>query len=119
MHMGKAGPLFKAAIPSGAILAKSSAEQLDALTRYAEAFGLAFQITDDILDVTGDAKILGKPTGSDEKNHKSTYVSLTSLDEAKRLSKAAVDEALNALENFGDEADFLRELVQYLVAREK
>ena len=119
MHMGKTGALFKAAIRSGAILAKSSAEQLDALTRYAEAFGLAFQITDDILDVTGDAKILGKPTGSDEKNHKSTYVSLTSLDEAKRLSKAAVDEALNALENFGDEADFLRELVQYLVAREK
>ena len=119
MHSGKTGALFKAAIRSGAILAQASEEKLNALTRYAENFGLAFQITDDILDVTGDEKILGKPIGSDEKNLKSTYVSLTSLDEAKRLAKVTVDEALNALENFGSEADFLRELVQYLIAREK
>ena len=119
MHSGKTGALFKAAIRSGAILAGTTAEQLKSLTRYAENFGLAFQITDDILDVTGDEKILGKPTGSDEKNHKSTYVSLTSLDEAKKLAQAAVDEALDALKNFGSEADFLRELVKYLIAREK
>ncbi len=119
MHMGKTGALFKAAIRSGAILAGASTEKLNALTNYAENFGLAFQITDDILDVTGDEKILGKPTGSDAKNLKSTYVSLTSLDEAKNLAQAVVDEALNALENFGAEADFLRELVQYLVARQK
>lgn len=119
MHMGKTGALFKAAIRCGAILAQASEKNLADLTRYAENFGLAFQITDDILDVTGDAKILGKATGSDEKNHKSTYVSLTSLDEAKRLAQQAVDEALTALENFGSEADFLRELVQYLTARKK
>ena len=119
MHAGKTGALFRAAIRSGAILAQASADKLDALTRYAENFGLAFQITDDILDVTGDEKVLGKPTGSDAKKFKATYVSLTSLDEAKRLAQDAVDEALNALENFGAEADFLRELVQYLVAREK
>lgn len=119
MHTGKTGALFKAAIRSGAILAQASDKQLNDLTRYAEAFGLAFQITDDILDVTGDEKILGKPTGSDEKNHKSTYVSLTSLDEAKRLAQATVADALNALKNFGNEADFLRELVQYLLDRQK
>lgn len=119
MHMGKTGALFKAAIRSGALLAQAPADKLNALTRYAEAFGLAFQITDDILDVAGDAKILGKPTGSDAKNGKATYVSLTSLDEAKRLAAVAVDEALTALEIFGTEADFLRELVRYLVAREK
>ena len=119
MHTGKTGALFKAAIRSGAILADATAEQLNSLTRYAENFGLAFQITDDILDVTGDAKILGKPTGSDAKKLKSTYVSLTSLDEAKNLAQEAVDEALKALKNFGVEADFLRELVQYLIAREK
>lgn len=119
MHLGKTGALFKAAIRSGALLAKAPADKLNALTRYAEAFGLAFQITDDILDVAGDAAILGKPTGSDAKNGKATYVSLTSLDEAKRLAAVAVDEALTALEIFGTEADFLRELVQYLVAREK
>lgn len=119
MHMGKTGALFKAAIRSGAILAQADNKKLNALTRYAEAFGLAFQITDDILDVTGDAKILGKATGSDAKNHKATYVSLTSIDEAKRLSQTTVDEALNALSDFGSEADFLRGLVQYLIAREK
>ena len=119
MHLGKTGALFKAAIRSGAILAGATHEQLESLTRYAENFGLAFQITDDILDVTGDEKLLGKPTGSDPKNHKSTYVSLTSLDEAKRLAQAAVAEALDALKAFGSEADFLRELVQYLIARKK
>ncbi|MBO4779787.1 MAG: polyprenyl synthetase family protein [Selenomonadaceae bacterium] len=119
MHAGKTGALFRAAIRSGAILAQADEKILSDLTRYAEAFGLAFQITDDILDVTGDAKILGKATGSDEKNSKSTYVSLTSLDEAKRYAQAAFDEALDALRNFGTEADFLRELVTYLTAREK
>ncbi|MBQ3445015.1 MAG: polyprenyl synthetase family protein [Selenomonadaceae bacterium] len=119
MHLGKTGALFKAAIRSGAILAGATHEQLESLTRYAENFGLAFQITDDILDVTGDEKLLGKPTGSDAKNHKSTYVSLTSLDEAKRLAQVAVAEALDVLKDFGSEAGFLRELVQYLIARKK
>ena len=119
MHMGKTGALFRAAIRCGAILSNSTNLQLNALTKYAENFGLAFQITDDILDVTGDAKILGKATGSDAKKNKSTYVSLTSLDEAKKLAQATVDDAIAALEIFGLEADFLRELVQYLIAREK
>ncbi|MBQ7454099.1 MAG: polyprenyl synthetase family protein [Selenomonadaceae bacterium] len=119
MHSGKTGALFRAAIRSGALLAQASKEQLDNLTRYANAFGLAFQITDDILDVAGDAKILGKATGSDAKKGKATYVSLTTLDDAKRYAQAAVDEAVDALKNFGAEANFLRELVQYLVAREK
>lgn len=119
MHRGKTGALFRASIRSGAILAQASEKNLEDLTRYAENFGLAFQITDDILDVTGDEKILGKPTGSDEKNLKSTYVSLTSLDAAKNFAQAAVDEALDALKNFGDEANFLRELVKYLIARKK
>ena len=119
MHMGKTGALFWAAIRSGALLAQASDEKLNALTIYAEDFGLAFQITDDILDVEGDEKILGKPIGSDAKNNKSTYVSLTSLAEAKKLAQKAVDEAINALKIFGTEADFLRELVQYLIERKK
>ena len=119
MHMSKTGALFRAAIRSGAILAQADEEKLKNLTSYAENFGLAFQITDDILDVTGDEKILGKSTGSDEKNLKSTYVSLISLDEAKNLAQIAVDEALNALKDFDSKADFLRDLVRYLIAREK
>ncbi|MBR4904781.1 MAG: polyprenyl synthetase family protein [Selenomonadaceae bacterium] len=119
MHMGKTGALFRAAIRCGALLAQADDKKLNALTRYAEDFGLAFQITDDILDVEGDAQILGKATGSDVKNNKSTYVTLTSLDEAKRLAKEAVDDALTALENFGSEADFLRGIVQFLTERKK
>ena len=119
MHTGKTGALFKAAIRSGAMLAQAPADKLNALTRYAENFGLAFQITDDILDVEGDDKILGKATGSDAKNNKATYVSLTSLEEAKELAKATINDALTALKDFGAEADFLRELVQFLLDRKK
>ena len=119
MHIGKTGALFKAAIRSGAILAGASSSQLKALTNYANNFGLAFQITDDILDVTGDEKIFGKPIGSDERNQKSTYVTLTSLDEAKKLASEAVDNGVNALKIFGEEADFLRNLIKYLLTRNK
>ena len=80
---------------------------------------MAFQITDDILDVIGDESVIGKPVGSDEKNHKSTYVTLTSLEEAQKLAQDAVDTAIDALKIFGGEADFLRELVAYLVKRNK
>ena len=119
MHMGKTGALFRAAIRSGALLAGASGEALTALTGYAEQFGLAFQITDDILDVTGDEATIGKPVGSDVRNHKSTYVTLTSLPEARRLAQEAVDEASAALAPFGGKAEFLRELVQYLVSRDQ
>ena len=119
MHIGKTGALFKAAIRSGAILSSASGEQLQALTKYAESFGLAFQITDDILDVIGDEKTFGKPIGSDERNQKSTYVTLTSLEEAKKLAAEATNDAIEALSIFGEEANFLRELVKYLLNRQK
>ncbi|BEU87802.1 polyprenyl synthetase family protein [Selenomonas sp. TAMA-11512] len=117
MHAGKTGALFRAAIRMGAILAGAKEAELAALTEYAEKFGMAFQITDDILDVTGDEALLGKPVGSDEKQHKSTYVSLLSLHEAGELAKKAVDEAIAALEPFGERAAFLRQTVQYLLDR--
>ena len=119
IHLGKTGALFRAAIRSGAILGGASEDELQALTVYADNFGLAFQITDDILDVIGDEQVIGKPVGSDEKNHKSTYVTLTSLEEAQKLAQEAVDKAIDALKIFGEEADFLRELVAFLVKRNK
>ena len=119
MHMGKTGALFRAAIRSGAILGGASEAQLASLTTYADCFGLAFQITDDILDVVGDEAVIGKPVGSDERNEKSTYVTLTSLDEAKKLAADTVQQALEALEIFGDEAKFLRDLVKMLLERNK
>ena len=119
VHMGKTGALFRAALRSGAILAGATQEQLAALTSYADHFGLAFQITDDILDVVGTSEEIGKPVGSDEKNHKSTYVSLTSLEEAQELARRTAEEAEKALSIFGTEADFLRDLVAYLVNRKQ
>ncbi len=119
MHMAKTGALFRAAVRSGAILAGADDSELGALTEYAEAFGLAFQITDDILDVTGDEAAIGKPVGSDERNHKSTYVTLTSLDEAKSLAREAADRAHRALAPLGGKVEFLDELAEYLVTRDR
>ncbi len=118
MHLGKTGALFKAAIRSGAILAKADEKTLAALTDYALAFGLAFQITDDILDVVGDEATIGKPVGSDERNNKSTYVTLTSLEEARRLAREAVDDGLKAIAPLGDKAKFLGALLEYLISRD-
>ena len=118
MHRLKTGALFRASIRSGALLAGGSAEEVESLTDYAENFGLAFQITDDILDVTGNDAVLGKPVGSDEKNRKATYVSLYSLKEAQRMAQISVGKALDALGRFGDRAWVLRGLAEYLLTRE-
>ena len=119
LHMGKTGALFRAAIRSGAILAGADEKQLADLTAYADAFGLAFQITDDILDVVGNEAVIGKPVGSDERNDKSTYVTLTSLETARELAAQVVADGVKALEGFGDKAVFLRELLESLLARNK
>ena len=119
MHLAKTGALFRASIRSGAILAGASQEQLDALTQYADNFGLAFQITDDILDATGDEKKLGKSVGSDVRNKKSTYMTLMAPEEARILAEMTVETAVDNLKVFGDEADFLRELVGFLIKRDK
>ena len=118
MHQGKTGALFEAALRSGAQLAGAAPWQVTALTTYAQHFGLAFQITDDILDVTGSQEKIGKPVGSDAKNHKATYVTLYSLAEARRMACQTVDDALAALSQFGPEADILREMVRSLILRD-
>lgn len=118
MHQGKTGALFQAALRAGAQLAKAEEWQVAALTQYAQQFGLAFQITDDILDVTGSQEKIGKPVGSDIRNHKATYVTLYSLDEARNMAKQTVDKALEALSKFGPEADVLREMVRSLLTRD-
>jgi geranylgeranyl diphosphate synthase type II len=118
MHRLKTGALFRASLRAGAMLAGASDEDVRSLTNYAEQFGLAFQITDDILDVTGTEENLGKPIGSDEKNHKATYVSVYSLPEAQQMAKSAVNESIQALERFGDNACVLRSLSEYLLTRD-
>ena len=117
LHAGKTGALFIAAIRGGAQLAGADSEQLKALTRFADLLGLAFQITDDILDVTGTQEELGKPIGSDEKNHKSTYVSLYGLEGAQALAEKTVAEALACLEMFGEQAFALRAITKLMCKR--
>ena len=117
LHSGKTGALFIAAIRGGAHLAGASDEQLLALTKFADLLGLAFQITDDILDVEGTAEELGKPTGSDAKNNKSTYVSLYGLQAAHELAEKTVNEALECLEMFGDNAEHLRQITKMMTNR--
>lgn len=119
LHAGKTGALFIAAIRGGAHLAGATDEQLLALTKFADLLGLAFQITDDILDVEGTEEELGKPVGSDEKNHKSTYVSLYGLEAAHELAAKTVDEALECLDMFGENAEPLREITRLMTNRKK
>ncbi len=117
MHAGKTGALFIAAVRGGARLAGAKPDEMLALTKFADLLGLAFQITDDILDVEGDAALMGKPVGSDEKNHKSTYVSLYGLAAAKALAENTVAEALQCLERFGGDAEALRGITRMMCGR--
>ena len=117
IHSLKTGALIKAACVLGAILAGASDDKILAATRYAENLGIAFQIQDDILDVTGTAEELGKPIGSDAKNSKTTYITLLGLQKAKEFSEKYTKAAIEALDIFGDGADFLRDLTVKLTNR--
>ena len=117
MHALKTGALIRASVALGAIVAGASRAQRDALDDYADAIGLAFQITDDILDATSDSLTLGKQAGVDATHNKPTYVSLLGLPGARDKANALLEEALAALTNFGATAWFLRELATYIVNR--
>jgi geranylgeranyl diphosphate synthase type II len=117
LHACKTGALIRVAVRLGAMLADADAATLDALTRYGEHIGLAFQIADDILDVTGTEEAMGKRVRRDAENHKSTYPALVGLDRARELAGEAVRDAIAALEPFGPEADAFRALAPYIVER--
>jgi len=118
LHRAKTGAMFRAAVRSGAILGRASAAELSCLTEYAEYFGLAFQIMDDVLDVVGNQDKIGKPVGSDLKNQKPTYVSLLSVADAKKMAEAASCRAVQSLAQFGPQAQVLRDLAIYIVKRD-
>lgn len=117
MHRLKTGALLKAPILASAVLSGADEKQYDLLDKYAESIGLAFQIKDDILDVEGNPENMGKNTGSDAINNKSTYVTLFGLDESKRKLKEAIDSAVDKLEAFGSASDFLKGLALYIEKR--
>lgn len=114
----KTGALLRAAALLGTIAAGAGKSARQAAARYADALGLAFQIQDDILDVTGDEKTLGKPIGSDAEHGKRTYVSILGLSAAREKVQALTEEAVEALAPFGERADFLQTLAQALAVRE-
>ena len=112
----KTGALLRAACEGGALLAGAGEEQLQAARNYADCIGLAFQIQDDILDVTGDQAVLGKAIGSDESNQKTTFVSVYGLETCRGMVRNLTQQALAAADVFAD-GEFLKELALYLAQR--
>ncbi len=113
----KTGALLRASARLGCIAGGAAPALTAVADNYAAAYGLAFQITDDILDVTGDAARLGKPVGSDQENHKSTYVTLLGLDGARQEAKRQVDQAKGCLEGIADNG-FLLWLADMVLTRD-
>lgn len=116
LQAGKTGALIEWSATAGAVMAGASTE---ALSTYAQALGLAFQIQDDIIDVTGDAAEVGKAVGKDEAAGKATFVSLLGLDGAKYRASSLVDQACDALSVYGNDADMLQQLARFVISRQK
>ena len=114
LQQGKTGALIDWAATAGARLAQADTAPLQA---YSRALGLAFQIADDVLDVTSDAETMGKATGKDADAGKATFVSLLGLQEARRRANALATEACDALSPYGDDADTLRAAAHFVVSR--
>lgn len=120
MHNCKTGALITASVTLGALCTNdATSEQLGALNRYAIHIGLAFQIKDDILDVEGDTQTLGKQQGADEALDKPTYTSILGLDQARIEARKQHQAAIDALAIFGSEADYLRQLADFVIGRNK
>lgn len=119
IHENKTAALIQAAMMIGAILAGADQKSVSSMEKAACNIGIAFQIQDDILDVTSTSEVLGKPIGSDEKNHKLTYVTLHGLEESREEVRTLSEEALSILRSFDGRNRFLEELVDSLITREK
>jgi farnesyl diphosphate synthase len=117
MHIHKTGALIRAAILLGAHCGSVSPAQLDKLDRFGKLIGLAFQVVDDVLDCEADTATLGKTAGKDAENGKPTYVSLLGIQDARAMAQRLHREALEALAEFGDSAQRLRELADFIVLR--
>lgn len=118
MHEKKTGALIKAPLIAGALIAGASEEDLLRIEEFGQLIGLAFQISDDILDVEGSTEKLGKKVGSDASNNKATFVSCYGLDKAKELAKSTVSQAQKIIDIYGSKGLLLRELSKYIVERD-
>lgn len=117
MHIRKTGALICASLEMGAVLAGAPPHSIEALGRYGRHLGLAFQITDDLLDVEGDPDVMGKSAGSDAAKNKKTYPALLGVARTKEMAREHVERAVEALERFDHKADPLRAIARYLLDR--
>ncbi len=117
IHRHKTGVLIAASVVSGAILAGGNEAQVDSINTYGRQIGLAFQITDDILNIEGERHFMGKGTGSDQAKGKVTYPSVFGLKESKAISRNLVEDAIESINGLDKKADPLRELARYIVFR--
>ena len=117
IHIYKTGFLIRACIRCGGILSQATKGQLSSLSSFGAHIGLAFQIIDDILDITGDQEKLCKDIGSDLTKNKATYPALYGLEESKRKAEELVEESIDCLNEFDDRADPLREIARFFVQR--
>ena len=115
----KTGALIEASMLIGAVLAQATEEEQRIIEKVAGEVGLAFQIQDDILDVTSTLEVLGKPIGSDEKNHKATYVAFEGIEKAKEEVERLSVDAMDQIASLSEKNPFLIELLRYLIHREK
>ena len=119
MHRLKTGALIEASVITGTILGNGNRDQIEKLNNYARNIGLAFQITDDILNVEGDPDIMGKDVGTDQARGKSTYPSIIGMEKSKKIAKKLVNDGLKVLDYFDNKADPLRAIAHYIVDRNK
>jgi farnesyl diphosphate synthase len=118
MHIHKTGALIRVSVKLGAMCASDlQPEPMNNLDHYAKCLGLAFQITDDILDETGDTRIIGKTQGADRALNKPTYPSIIGLDASRQLAKELIDDAISSLSGFGEAATTLRDIASYILDR--
>jgi len=113
----KTGALITAAVHVGALLGGAGLEQTDRLVEYAKQIGLAFQIADDLLDIQGNAKLMGKTTGGDARHKKATFPGLLGIKKARTMARNLVNDSLRALSAFDEKADPLRKIACFMIER--
>ena len=119
LHAMKTGALIEASVYAGAVLGGGNSYDIACLTRYASKIGLAFQVTDDILNVDGDPKLMGKAAGTDAMKQKATYPGLLGLSESRVFAENLIKEAVDALKTFDDAAEPLKALAGYIIERRR
>ena len=119
LHLLKTGALIQAAVMAGVILGGGNHRQMEMMSAYAQNIGLAFQVTDDILNVEGDPMVMGKAAGTDFSRSKNTYPALLGLTDSKDYANDLIEKALEALSGFNHRADPLRAIAHYIIRRER